>query len=42
MMEQKLFEVSPRLLQDLEAITSDFLLAKFLEVYRRWRLLADL
>jgi len=32
MREQKLFEASPRLLQTLEAITSDFLLAKFVEV----------
>jgi hypothetical protein len=32
MMEQKLFEASPKLLQTLEAITSDFLMAKFVEV----------
>jgi len=32
MMGQKLFEASPKLLQILEAITSDFLMAKFVEV----------
>jgi hypothetical protein len=32
MMEPKLFEASPKLLQALEAITSDFLMAKFVEV----------
>jgi len=32
MMKQKLFEASPKLLQTLEVITSDFLMAKFVEV----------